>query len=272
MSGRRPFWPGDYRYPNEHVILLLTVTLVLVVIAVTAAATVGGSVLFVGLMLALAYAATRSKHGQLMAHAARVTPQSAPGLWSLVQTGVARLGPGAVEVYVTPSNVLNAYTFGMDTPKILVLESPLLRALDADELAFVISHELGHVRLGHTWLNSLVGGLSGIPSSMISLGLMQLAFLWWNRACEYSADRAGLLATGKPDKAISALVKIATGGQAQSPADVARALQAVEAQGNNVASQLGEALATHPLMARRIAELRKYAASKGYQKLVNSKK
>jgi Zn-dependent protease with chaperone function len=272
MSARRPFSPGDYRYPNEHVILFLTLSLVVFVIAVTAAATVGGSVLFVGLMLALAFAATRSKHGQLMAHATAVTPQNAPGLWSLVQLGVARLGPGAVEVYVTPSRVLNAYTFGMDTPKVLVLESPLLRVLDSDELAFVISHELGHVRLGHTWLNSLVGGLSGIPSSMLTFGLMQLAFLWWNRACEYSADRAGLLATGKPDKAISALVKIATGGQAQSPADVARALQAVETQGENVASQWGEALATHPLMARRIAELRKYAASREFQRLVNPKK
>jgi Zn-dependent protease with chaperone function len=269
MSGRRPFWPGDYRYPNEHLILLLTMTLVLAVIAVTAAATVCGSVLFVGVMLALAFAATRSKHSQLVAQATRVTPQNAPGLWSLVQAGVARLGPGAVEVYVTPGRVLNAYTFGMETPKVLVLESPLLSVLDADELAFVISHELGHVRLGHTWLNSLVGGLSGIPSSAISLGLMQLAFLWWNRACEYSADRAGLLATGKPDKAISALVKIATGGQAQNPTDVARALQLVEAQGNNIGNQLGEALATHPLMARRIAELRQYAASRGYQRLVN---
>ena len=252
-------------------ILAATLALVVVVIGITAAATLGGSVLFVGVMLALAFAATRSKHSQLMARAARVTPQNAPGLWSLVQLGVARLGPGAVEVYVTPSQVLNAYTFGMDTPKILVLEAPLLRALDSDELAFVISHELGHVRLGHTWLNSLVGGLSGIPSSALTFGLMQLAFLWWNRACEYSADRAGLLATGKPDKAISALVKIASGGRAQSPADVARALQIVEAQGNNVGSQLGEALATHPLMARRIAELRKYAASRGYQRLVNRK-
>jgi len=269
MSARRPFSPGDYRYPNEQMILFLTVVLVIAVIAVTAAATVGGSVLFVGLMVALAYGATRAKHGQLMAQATRVTPQNAPGLWSLVQLGVARLEPGAVEVYVTPSRLLNAYTFGMDTPKVLVLESPLLRVLDSDELAFVISHELGHVRLGHTWLNSLVGGLSGIPSSALSFGIMQLAFLWWNRACEYSADRAGLIATGKPDKAISALVKIATGGQAQSPAAVALALQAVEAQGENVASQWGEALATHPLLARRIAQLRKYAASKGYQKLVS---
>jgi len=268
---RKPFAPGDFRYPGEHVILVLTLALVGAVVALTAAATVGGSVLFVGLMLALAFAATRGKHNQLVERATRVTPQNAPGLWSLVQLGVARLGPEAVEVYVTPSRVLNAYTFGLDTPKVLVIEGPLLRVLDSDELAFVISHELGHVRLGHTWLNSLVGGLSGIPSPAITFGLLQLAFLWWNRACEYSADLAGLLATARPDKAISALVKIAAGGRAQSPGDVARALQILEAQGNDLGSQLGEALATHPLMARRIAELRKYAASGSYQRLVKSR-
>lgn len=249
-------------------ILVLTLTLVLVVIAVTAAATVCGSVLFVGLALVMAYAGTRAQHQQLMAKAYRVTPQTAAGLWGLVQAGAARLGPGPVEVYVVPSQVLNAYTFGLDSPKVVVLEGALLQVLDADELAFVISHELGHVRLGHTWLNSLVGGLSGIPSPAVAFGLLQLAFLWWNRACEYSADRAGLLATGKPEKAISALVKIATGGRVQSQADVQRALQVVEAQGGGLVNQLGEALATHPLMARRIAELRKFAASAEYRKLV----
>ena len=271
MSARRPFSPGSYRYPGEHVILALTLTLVAVVIGVTAAATVCGSVLFVGLVLALAYAGTRAQHSRLLARARRVTAQGTPNLWALVQVGADRLGPGPVEIYVAPSRALNAYTFGLDSPKIVVIESALLQVLDADELAFVISHELGHVCLGHTWLNSLVGGLSGIPSPAITFGLLQLAFLWWNRACEYSADRAGLLATAKPDKAISALVKIAAGGRAQNPADVARALQILEAQGNDIANQLGEALATHPLMARRIAELRKYAASGGYQRLIKSK-
>jgi Zn-dependent protease with chaperone function len=242
---------------------------VVAVIALTAAATVCGSLLFVGLVLAMAYAGTRAQHSQLMARAYRVTPQTAAGLWSIVQAGAARLGPGPVEVYVVPNRLLNAYTFGLDSPKVVVLESALLQVLDADELAFVIAHELGHVRLGHTWLNSLVGGLSGIPSPAVTFGLLQLAFLWWNRACEYSADRAGLLATGKPEKAISALVKIATGGRVQTQADVQRALQVVEAQGSDFASQLGEALATHPLMARRIAELRKYAASNEYRRLVS---
>ena len=46
-------------------------------------------------------------------------------------------------------------------------------------------------------LNWLVGGMAGIPSPFMASALLAMAFLWWNRACEFSADRAGLLACGK---------------------------------------------------------------------------
>lgn len=261
------FSPSDYRYPGEHVILFGTLTLVLIVIAVTATATVCGSVVFVALMTALAYFSTRAHHEELMQKAIPVTAERAPGLRALVEAGAARLGPGPVEVYVAPSRVLNAYTFGLTSPKVVVIHSALLQVLDADEMAFVISHELGHVRLGHTWLNSLVGGLSGIPSPSAAFALLRLAFLGWNRACEHSADRAGLLATGRLDKAVSALVKLATGGRAQDAGETALALRQVEASESDPLSQLGEALATHPSMARRIRELRKFAESAQYRRL-----
>ena len=68
---------------------------------------------------------------------------------------------------------------------------------------------LGHVALGHTWLNTLVGGIAGIPGSFLGGSDLDMAFLGWNRTCEYSADRAGLLACGSLEKAISALIKLA---------------------------------------------------------------
>ena len=148
MNAQRPFSPGSYRYPGEHAVLAITLTLVAVVIAVTAAATVCGSVLFVGVVLAMAYAGTRSQHSWLMAQARRVTAQDTPNLWALAQAGASWLGPGPVEIYVAPSRALNAYTFGLDSPKIVVIESALLRVLDADELAFVLSHELGDRKSG----------------------------------------------------------------------------------------------------------------------------
>ena len=267
IAALRPYDTTAYRYPHERLILALTLFLVFLVIALTATATVCLSAVFIVAMVALSYAISRSHHKALLEQALQVTPQDTPGLAALVDESVARLQAGPVRVFVAPNDTLNAYTFGLSSPKVVVLHAPLLQAMDSDELRFVLGHELGHVRLGHTRLNSLVGGMAGIPSPFLASALLTMAFLWWNRACEYSADRAGLLACGKPRKAISALVKLAAGPEARTQADLERALLYIEAEDDQALSSLSETLTTHPLMVRRIEELRRYAASAEYRRL-----
>ncbi len=256
-----------YRYPNERVILVLTLGLVLVVIAVTVTATICLSGIFVAVMIALSFALNRSHHQALMARATPLTPERAPGLTTIVAESAARLQPGPVQAFVAPGRVLNAYTFGLVRPRVVVLYAQLLHVMDADELRFVIGHELGHVRLGHTSLNSLVGGMAGIPSPFFAAAALAMTFLWWNRACEFSADRAGLLACGNLSKAVSALVKLAAGGGARTRVDLDRALGNIEAEDDHALASLGEALSSHPMMVRRIEKLRRYAASKEYKRL-----
>ena len=274
MASQRPYNTTAYRYPRERLILVLTLLLVFLVIALTATATVCLSVVFVVGMVAFSYAITRSHHRALLERARPVTPQDTPALATLVTESVARLQPGPVQVFVAPSDTLNAYTFGLSFPKVVVLHSALLPVMDADELRFVLGHELGHMRLGHTWLNSLVGGMAGIPSPFVASAILAVAFLWWNRACEYSADRAGLLACGQPHKAISALVKLAAGVDAfdrrRSPTESTpweQALRRIEAEDDHALANLDEALSTHPMTVRRIEQLRRYATTAEYRRL-----
>ena len=267
----RPVPPAAYRRPHEQGILLITLALVLVVIAVTATATFCGSALFVLVMSIMAYFSTRQHHQALLARALPVNHHNAPGLYALTQRASQRLGPGPVEIFVVPSRQVNAYTLGLTLPKVVVLNAGLVQALDPDELLFVIGHELGHVALGHTWLNSLGGGLAGIPSPAASFALLHLAFLWWNRACEHSADRAGLLACGRPDKAVSALIKVGLGVTARSPEALEQLVQQLLAREADPAIALGEVLGTHPNVVRRVGELRRYAASVEYQRLAGSR-
>jgi Zn-dependent protease with chaperone function len=264
---RRPYNTTAYRYANERLILALTLLLVFFVIALTATATVCLSFVFVVAMVAISYALSRSHHQALMERARQVTPQDMPVLAALAAESIARLQTGLVHVFVAPLNTLNAYTFGLSSPKVVVLHAPLLQVMDADEMRFILGHELGHVRLGHTRLNSLVGGMAGIPSPFVASAILTMAFLWWNRACEYSADRAGLLVCGKPHKAITALVKLAAGKDARTRDGLERTLQRIEAEDDHALSGLGEALTTHPMMVRRIEQLRRYAASNEYQRL-----
>jgi Zn-dependent protease with chaperone function len=254
-----------YRYPNERFILVITLLLVLGVIAFTAAATFCGSVLFVALMLGLSYWASTSKHKELISHAQPVTEQNLPALAALAKDATARLQPGPVQTFIVPAKVLNAYTFGLSSPKVVVLYSGLLQVMDADEIKFILGHELGHVRLGHTWLNSVVGGMAGIPSPFGAAIVLYFAFRWWNRACEYSADRAGLLACGSLNKAISALVKIETGGR-YTRADHEKTLQPLSGE-DALVEDFGDLFSTHPGIQRRVEQLRQYAASPNYQRL-----
>jgi len=262
----------SYRVPGEHLVLLVTLTAVAAVVALTAAATVCGSAVFVALFVVMSYSATRSHHRQLLAAARHVTAQTYPQLARLILAVEKRLRPGTVDVFIVPSRTLNAYTFGLDSPKGLVLFSSMLQVMDDDELAFVVGHEMGHVALGHTWLNSLIGGLSGIPSSFGAAAVLRLAFLSWNRMCELSADRAGLLACGQPEKAVSALIKLEAGdvpgGRTFSERDLAEAYRRVDAEDDTMAGSLGEALMSHPMLIRRINAIREYAASSQYQRLV----
>lgn len=256
-----------YRYPNEGLVLFFTFALVLGVIVFTALATVCASGLFILAYLALSFYLGRSHHQELLRHARRVTPQSVPELAVLAQNAEKRLQPGEVQYFIAPSKAINAYTFGLSSPKAVVLYAGIFQVMDRDELTFILGHELGHVALGHTWLNSLIGGMAGIPSPWSAAMLMTGAFLWWNRSCEYSADRAGLLACGKPEKAVSALIKLAAGPEADTPAELQQVYQKLDAEDDSLWGNLGELLGTHPMLIKRIEKLRRYAGSNQYKRL-----
>ena len=257
----------DYRYPYEYLILGITIIVVLLVIVLTAAATVCASAIFVPMVVIIGYYASQSRHRALIAQAEQATPQSTPELMPLIETNSARLQVEPVNVFIVPSRQLNAYTFGMDSPKAIVLYSSLFGIMDQDEIQFILGHEMGHVKLGHTWLNTLVGGIAGIPSSLGAAAIMELAFRWWNRACEYSADRAGVLACGKPNKAISALVKLEAGPAARTQAGLQAAIQHISSEDEDIMHNIEELIASHPMIAKRIEEIHRFTNTQEYRSM-----
>lgn len=262
-----PYKTSAYRYPSERLILYVTILLVLLVIALTATATVCTSIIFIAVAIALSYYYGRSKHLDLVRNSREITPKKSPRVASLVNLAANRLQADDFEVYITQSKTMNAYTFGLSKPKVVVLFSALFEVMDAEELLFVLGHETGHIQLGHTLLNSLVGGMAGIPSPTSASALLSMAFLWWNRVCEYSADRAGLLACGKPEKAISALIKLEAGPEALTPLGMKQAYKRIDAEDDTILGDLSEVLGSHPLLIKRINKLRKFASSSGYRRL-----
>lgn len=264
---KRKFNANTYRYPNEHIILGITVALVFLVTLITATATVCLSFVFVIGVLIFGFIFSRSQHRALLSNARLISSESTPEVMQLVSQAKERLQVEPVQVFIVANNTLNAYTFGLGSPKAIVLHSPLFQIMDRDELQFIIGHELGHVDLGHTWLNTLIGGMAGIPSSFSAAAILELAFRSWNRACEFSADRAGVLACNNPEKAITALIKLEAGGDTRTQSGILRALQRIEAEDDDLVNNLSELLATHPMIIKRIEQIREFAASNNYQRL-----
>jgi Zn-dependent protease with chaperone function len=263
----RYFSTTAYRYPTENWILAGTLALILLVVVATAVLTFCASVLFIFLALALSYYYTRLHHQQLMRGARLVTPNTEPALSPVIEEAMLRLRPEPVQFFIAKNKALNAYTFGLSSPKVVVLHSGLFSIMDRDEIQFIIGHELGHVHLSHTWVNSIVGGLAGTPSSYSAAVLMQIAMLGWSRACEYSADRAGLLACGNHEKAISTLLKLEAARSGFHPAALERTLRELERHDSRWISSVEELTLSHPASARRIRQIRDYAQTPEYQRL-----
>jgi tellurite resistance protein len=82
-----------------------------------------------------------------------------------------------------------------------------LEAFEADELSFVVGHELGHFLFQHHRIP--VGALLG-GAERIGAGLALQLFAW-QRYSEISCDRAGLWCAGSLEPATRALFKLASG-------------------------------------------------------------
>lgn len=254
-----------YRTSSERPILFVTVFLVGLVIALSATVTLCMSGVFLAGYIFMAYLSVRSHHEALMQQAHRVSHQRSPRIYTLIQICSNRLQVETVDVFIIGGEMMNAYTFGITSPKVVVLHSAVIDRLDARELSFVLGHEMGHVRLGHTWLNTLVGGMAGLPAPAAGFALLQLIFRWWNRACEYSADRAGLLACGSLEAAISALVKIEAGTDARTQADLAAVARRLDAEDDTLQGSFSELMRSHPLTINRIEALQNFAKSRAYR-------
>ncbi len=252
-----------YRHDNEVVILILTILLVLGVIVLTSTVTFCLSGVFIVGMFILSALMIRSHHQSLMQHTTRVESVRTPALADVVAECGQKLQPGPVDVFLAQEKQLNAYTFGVGDPKVLVLFSPLLKVMSAGELKFIIGHEMGHVALGHTWLNTIVGGLAGIPAPLGIAVVLYSAFRWWNRLCEYSADRAGLLACGDLRLAISSLVKLVAPG-VSNQRDFEKALAMIDAEDDLASNRMAEVFQSHPMLINRINKLREYAHTEEY--------
>ena len=152
---------------------------------------------------------------ELLGNGALVSERSFPGLKSKMVEIAAMLGIKEPDVFVVGNGEPNAYTSGIENP-FVVISQELLRRVSLDEAAGILAHECGHIACDHLlWHNVLLTAMSGIGAlskiAATAFSVMSPFVFQWYRASEYSADRAAVVALGRPAPIQGGLMKLLTG-------------------------------------------------------------
>jgi Zn-dependent protease with chaperone function len=184
------------------------------------------------------------------------------------------------QMYVTQEPKPNAMCIGMDEP-IIVVTTGLVELLDEEEMRAVVGHEVGHALSGHAvyrtillFLTNLALRVSWIPLGNIAVLALVTALREWFRKSELSADRAGLLVGQDLQSSMRGLMKLAGGNHLHEMNVDSFLKQADEYESagdlrDSVLKILNVLPRSHPFTTVRAAELRKWSASRDYQRLMD---
>jgi Zn-dependent protease with chaperone function len=179
------------------------------------------------------------------------------------------------DLYLTQFPIANAATVGAKRP-IVVVQSGLIKLLDAEQLRAVFAHEAGHVLSDHVMYSTalqILMRLSSLPGIPLPLLPLRHALLEWSRAAELSCDRAAALVTRDPVVVCHLLMVIAAGAEAERlDLDVFMAQGAEYREKGSGFERISRLLLdlnlTHPMPVRRIHELMEWVKSGDYDRIV----
>ena len=196
-----------------------------------------------------------------------------------------KLGIPVPELYLEMNVVPNSYTSG-DTNPFIVITSGLLKALPDELIPTVLAHECGHIACRHvlylTMGRMVLQGAGSVVSHFLKFGglltvPMQIAFYYWMRCSEFSADRAAVLCDGTPRKMQEVCMRMA-GWDKEISADVNMEAFLRQASGykelineskwNKTLEFMILSQASHPLTAVRAVECGAWAETEEFRRLL----
>lgn len=232
-----------FRVPYEHFALLLSLVILIIIGFLLYTFNL---YIFLGLLIGtIIY--IQLHQAQYLGNAIRVHSKQYTEIYEMFKNHATHLGIQKAALYIKQDPFLQAYTLGL-TSCTVVLTSSLVEQLEMKELNFIIAHELGHYKAGHTKLSTLF-----IPIGSANI-LSGFIFGFWNRKAEYSSDRCGLILTKDIDGAISALVKLTVGSELYKKLNVRGFVAQIKAAEKS-SVKFSELLGTHPLTTNRIKKL-----------------
>ena len=125
----------------------------------------------------------------------------------------AKLGIPVPELYLELDVNANAYTAG-DTEPFIVITSGLLETVPEYLIPTVLAHECGHIVCHHCLYTTmgrviLSEAINALGLSELAIMPIQVAFSYWMRCSELSADRVAAICDGTSDKVAELCMRFA---------------------------------------------------------------
>lgn len=205
----------------------------------------------------------------LLGNAVEITQKQFGDIYQTGARAASNLRMPVPRMFVLQNPTMNAATYGVDEQNFVMLTSALMDALQPGELAFTLGHEFGHIKSNHVlYLNAAHWAISGAlallgmivagPIGLIVGPAFRVALNEWSRKAEYTADRAGLIASGDLNSSILSLVKITVGSRSLiDKVDLEAFLEQME---ERAAQEYGfvEMFQSHPFMPKRVKEIKAF--------------
>ena len=153
--------------------------------------------------------------GLYMANHIRLSPKQLPRIYNLLPPLCNILGIEVPELYLQMYPTPNAYTVG-DKRNYIVMTSGVLDCLEGDdEIRSVLAHECGHIACRHVFYTTMVQMMLNFGSRYEVVQHIQeplmLAYNFWARQSELSADRAAAVCLGGVVTPINTILRLAGG-------------------------------------------------------------
>jgi Zn-dependent protease with chaperone function len=144
-----------------------------------------------------------------LADAVEITPETLPQYYPVVAELRERFKLPKTRIFVSRTSPMVPFAAGLWGQTVVVFNMGVLLMFTLDEFKFLLGHELGHIKLGHTRIGALVGGshmkLGGVAGPLRRVKRQLTAR--YQYAQELSCDRIGVLATHDVGPAVSTLIK-----------------------------------------------------------------
>jgi Zn-dependent protease with chaperone function len=263
MWQRSPVSVESLRSPGERIALVVGLGSLILVSLLLDISTLGiALIVTVVLIIYIIF-----QQGAMKGGGVAISPRNFPDIDALAQEAANNIGIAKPHLYIKQAVDLNAYALGFTGNSFVVVHSAIVSAMQKDprELQFVIGHEFTHVKCAHTLWQTIAAKnpiLGNIPILNYVLGFF---FSWWSRQAELTADRGGLIACRDLPAAQRALARLAIGADLFDRLNIEEFIQQIK--GRDITVSANELFLDHPLLAKRMLALEKFAQGPLYTNL-----